>query len=156
MQLARLFELAQRLFIRQLKNYVIWQLFNLRSKGHIPPFPVVEFVFENLPDDSPFRKLLVAWYIWHRDSACALTLDSLNGLPQFASVLVIAMVKQRYAGAQDPFSGNPDKYYESDELFPTAAALSLLSSSAKTSKGRRRPRRPRRGQDLPTDNHSAC
>jgi hypothetical protein len=30
-QLARLFEFAQRLLIRQLKNYVIWQLFNLRS-----------------------------------------------------------------------------------------------------------------------------
>src|SRR5437016_3447586 len=32
MQLARLFEFAQRLYIRQLKNYVNWQLFNLRSQ----------------------------------------------------------------------------------------------------------------------------
>jgi hypothetical protein len=72
MQLARLFEFAQRLFIRQLKNYVIWQLYNLRSKNHIPPIPVVKFIFENLPDDSPFREVLVAWYTWHRDSACVL------------------------------------------------------------------------------------
>jgi hypothetical protein len=113
MQLARLFEFAQRLFIRQLKNYVIWQLFNLRSKNHIPPIPVVKFVFENLPDDSPFREVLVAWYTWHRDSACALTPDSLDALPQFTSALVIAMVKQRYASAKDPFLGSPDVYYES-------------------------------------------
>jgi hypothetical protein len=113
MQLARLFEFAQRLFIRQLKNHVIWQLFNLRSKNHIPPIPVAEFVFENLPDDSPFRELLVAWYAWHRDSACALTLDSLDAFPQFTSALVIAMVKQRYADAKDPFLGSPDVYYES-------------------------------------------
>jgi hypothetical protein len=115
MQLARLFEFAQRLFIRQLKNYVIWQLFNLRSKNHIPPIPVVKFVFENLPDDSPFREVLVAWYTWHRDSACALTLDSLDALPQFTSALVIAMVKQRYASTKDPFLGSPDVYYESTD-----------------------------------------
>jgi hypothetical protein len=113
MQLARLFEFAQRLFIRQLKNYVIWRLFILRSKNYIPPFPVVEFVIKNLPDNSPFWMLLVAWYTWHQDSARALTLDSLDGLPQFASALVIAMVQRRYAGAKDPFSGKPDVYYES-------------------------------------------
>jgi hypothetical protein len=115
MQLARLFEFAQRLFIRQLKNYIIWQLFNLRSKDHIPPIPVVKFVFENLPDDSPFREVLVAWYAWHRDSARALTIDSLDALPQFTSALVIAMVNQRYASAKDPFSGSPDVYYESTD-----------------------------------------
>ena len=113
MQLARLFEFTQRLFIRQLKNYVIWQLFNLRSKNHIPPIPVAEYVFKNLPDDSPFRELLVAWYTWHRDSACGLTLGSLDALPQFTSALVIAMVKQRYASTKDPFLGSPDVYYES-------------------------------------------
>jgi hypothetical protein len=119
MQLARLFEFAQRLFIRQLKNYIIWQLFNLRSKNHIPPVSVVEFVFENLPDDSPFRKLLIAWYTWHRGSPCALTLDSLDALPQFTSALVISMVKQRHADTKDPFLGSPDVYYEStDEAEP--------------------------------------
>ena len=112
MQLARLFEFAERLFIFKLKNYVIWQLFNLQSKHHVPPLAVVEFVFENLPDDSPLRKLLVAWYTWHQDSARALTLDSLHALPQFTSALVIAMVQQRYAGTKDPFSDNPDVYYE--------------------------------------------
>jgi hypothetical protein len=64
MQLARLFEFADRLFIFQLKNYVIWQFFNLRSKNHVPPIPVVEFVFENLPDDSPLRKLIVLLPAW--------------------------------------------------------------------------------------------
>jgi hypothetical protein len=115
MQLARLFEFAQRLFIRRLKNYVIWQLFNLRSKNHIPPIPVVKFVFENLPDDLSFREVLVAWYTWHRDSACALTLNSLDALPQLTSALVIAMVKQRYASTKDPFLGSPDVYYESTD-----------------------------------------
>jgi hypothetical protein len=114
-QLARLFEFAQRLFIRQLKNYVIWQLFNLRFKNYIPPIPVVKFVFENLPDDSTFRDLLVAWYTWHRDSACALTLGSLDAIPQFTSALVIAMVRQRYASTKDPFLSSPEVYYKSTD-----------------------------------------
>ena len=114
-QLAKLFEFAQRLFIRQLKNYVIWQLFNLRRKNYILPIPVVKFVFENLPDDSVFRDLLIAWYTWHRDSACALTLGSLDALPQFTCALVIAMVRQRYASTKDPFLRSPDVYYKSTD-----------------------------------------
>jgi hypothetical protein len=80
--IARLFEFAQRLLIRKLKAMSFGNSSAYDPKNHVPPISVVEFVFENLPDDPPLRKLLVAWYTWHRDSARALALDSsLNLLP---------------------------------------------------------------------------
>lgn len=143
MQLAKLFEFAERLFIHQLKNYVIYQLFDLRSENHIPPIPVIEFAFERLSLESPFLRLLVAWYIWHRDSALALTVDSLDALPQFSSALVVAMVKQRHAGSQDPFSGKPDVYYESNDEPPNetspAQILDLNSCQEEDSPTQGRP-----------------
>ena len=78
------------------------------SKTRIPPIPVAEVVFENLPDDSLFQEFLDAWYAGHRDSACVLALDSVDALPQPTSALVIAMVKQRYSRTKDPFWGGED------------------------------------------------
>jgi hypothetical protein len=111
-----------------IQPHVIYQLLELRSENHTPPIPVVEFAFERLSLQSPFLKLLVAWCTWHRDSALALTVDSLDALPQFSSALVIAMVAQRHAESQDPFSGKLYVYYESNDKLPNETTVLDLNS----------------------------
>jgi hypothetical protein len=124
LQLAQLFEFAERLLIWRLKNYIVWQLFDLRTKSHTPPLPTIEFAFDRLPDESPFRKLLVAWYCWHQESALSLTLDALNIVPQFSSALSMAMIKRRFTNMEDPFSKDPDVYYDRGDMDVEAAVVS--------------------------------
>lgn len=111
MQLGRLYEFANRLFIRELKNYIIWKLFELYRQRHVPPMELVQYAFEDLPDDASLRKVLVAWYTGHQDTAKTLTGDALRAIPQFAVELVLAMVNKE-EGFPDIFALGPESQYE--------------------------------------------
>lgn len=114
MQLAKLYEFANRLFIRELKNYIVWKLFELRKQNSIPPMSSVHYAFEHLPDNATFRKILVAWFVWHQESARTLTADTLNMSPQFSTELVLTMIKKQ-DGIPDLLSANPQSQYEIED-----------------------------------------
>lgn len=109
-QLAKLYELANRLFIHELKNYIVWKLFELRRQEHVLPMSTVVYAFENLPDTAIFRKILVAWFTWHQESARTLTADMLNITPEFAIEIVLSMIK-RQDGGRDILAALPQSHY---------------------------------------------
>lgn len=111
MQLARLYEFANRLFISELKNSIIRTLYKLRKQDQILPTALIEYVYEHVPEKSPFRKLLIAWFTWHKKSAKTLTEDVLSTNLQFAAELVLAMIEAEN-GALDIFTQAPEEHYE--------------------------------------------
>ncbi len=113
-QLAKLYEFANRLCIRELKNYIVWKLFELRMQNRTPPMSSVHYAFKHMPDNAPFRKILIAWFTWHQASARTLTEDALNVSPQFSVELVLAMVNKQ-DGAQDILSAKPESLYETED-----------------------------------------
>lgn len=115
MQLARLYAFADRLRIVRLMNDVVWELFKLRSEEQFPPFSVIDFTYNHIPEHTRFRELMVAWYTWHDGtnlSDRSPTTEQLEGVPLFAADLARSLMKRLSPGAKDPFPDGPDNYYE--------------------------------------------
>ena len=70
MHLARLNTLAEKYDICALKNDIVDELFDY-YKNHLcirpPQSPFVKHVYDNTTEKSSFRKLIVAWYVYHID-----------------------------------------------------------------------------------------
>jgi hypothetical protein len=65
MRLVKLYAFADRVHVVRLMNDVVWELFSLRSKENFPPFPVIDFAYNDIPEHTRFRELMVTWYTWH-------------------------------------------------------------------------------------------
>ncbi len=59
-QLAKLNTLADKYDIVHLKNSIIDELYELRKSSRVPRPQVIQYVYSNTTQQSPFRKLLVA------------------------------------------------------------------------------------------------
>lgn len=117
MQLARLYAFADRLGIVRLMNHVVWELFDSRSKENFPPFSVIDFVYDHIPEHTRFRELMVAWYTWHAGTSMSdriPTTEQLEGLPRFAADLARSLMQKSIPGARDPFLNGPGVFYEKE------------------------------------------
>ena len=116
-QLARLNTLADKFDVGLLKNSIIDELFAMQMTNVRPPqSPVIGYIYENTPETSSLRKLLVGWYAWHINFDWYTTSGaqaSLGKSPMFAADLAIAM-SQRVLdpNLKSPFSSEPSSYYE--------------------------------------------
>ena len=98
MEMARLFILAEKYVIADLKNDIIDKLFDLQAKQASPPqMPVAVLVYENTPISSPFRQLLAAHEAWHIDPKWYDSegfLQQLRSIPDFAADVAVQLGKQ--------------------------------------------------------------
>lgn len=116
MELARLFVLAEKYVIVDLKNDIIDQLFLTKKQtASPPPFAVVSYVYEHTPMNSPFRLLLVAHYTWHigmKWYEWTTTPSHLQKFPDFAADLAVSFGKKSLGKQKSLFDGKPSDLYE--------------------------------------------
>lgn len=105
-QLAKLNTLADKYNIIGLSNDIIDQLYILRFEGCSPKPDVVNYVYDNMTENSSFRKLPIACYVWDIDTKCyqnAIVRKWLLGVSEMAIDLAIAFG----INASDPTQRNP-------------------------------------------------
>jgi hypothetical protein len=93
----------------------VWELFSLCSEENFPPFLVIDFAYNHIPEHTRFRELMVAWYTWHDGTSLSdrmSTTEQLEGQPRFAAELTRSLMQRLSAGGRDPLLDNPDTYYE--------------------------------------------
>lgn len=118
-QLAKLNTLAD-------KYNIIDQLYVLHSK-HVPPqLPVAIYVYENTTENSSFRKLLTAWFVWDIDMNWyhdPNIQESLLDIPEFAVDLGVAFGRKAcFPAPQNPFQCDKSTHYCRPEEAPTSHA----------------------------------
>ena len=117
LQLARLYVLADKLQVCTLKDEIIRELFQIRKSNKLQPpsMSVVTYVFENTMENSAFRRLIVAWYVWHIDMKWYnydTTAAEIAQVPSFAAALAICLAK-RIGGRSSPFDDRVELHYDS-------------------------------------------
>lgn len=123
-QLAKLNTLADKYNIIGLSNDIIDQLYILHSKRIPPRLDVAAYVYDNTTENSTFRKLLIAWYVWEIDmkryqSACGR--KALLNHPELAVDLAIAFgMKAQFPPPKNPFECNKSTYYHQPKEDPTS------------------------------------
>jgi|SRR2546423_3123718 len=120
LQLAQLYVFADKIQVYPLKNEIVQKLFDLRrNKKPQPQMPIVTFIYQNSNEKSAFRKLLVAWYVWHTDFAWYEKpgiADEISCVPEFAAELAIAFAQRhKEPYRKSPFEGGPEQCYETVE-----------------------------------------
>jgi hypothetical protein len=115
MQLARLYVFANKVLAYLLEDDIIRALFYLQTQGVTPQMSVIAFAFEHMPEDSPFRKLLVDWYTWHVDFAWygkSLGKKALEMVPAFTVELASRLAERIRTGQISPFKGKVESYFK--------------------------------------------
>ena len=120
MQLAKLNTLAEKYHICLLKNDIVDELFDYKKIRDIrpPQLPVIKHVYDNTTERSSFRKLIVAWYIYHIDLEWydqATSRDELASVSQdFAIDLALASgARHKYPDRKGPFTRPSKEFHES-------------------------------------------
>lgn len=118
--LARLNTLAEKYDIVALSSDIIAKLYDFRKSpvqtSRPPQMSIVKYVYENTTENSSFRKLMVACYIWNIDFKWYNEPDTrsvLLAVPEFATDLAIAFaLKFGFLDKKDPFLRTRCKYYQ--------------------------------------------
>jgi hypothetical protein len=118
LQLARLYVLADKLQVRALKDEIIRVSFRVCGSADVTPpsMSVVAYVFENTMENSAFRRLIVANFVWEIDRKWynrAKVAAEIAEVPSFGAELAICMAK-RIAGGSSPFSEDVQLHYDSE------------------------------------------
>lgn len=74
----------------------------------------VHYAFEHPPDKAPFRKILVAWFTRHQESARTVTENTLDVNDPFCLELVLSMIS-RQDRARDILSAPPQSQDKREE-----------------------------------------
>lgn len=120
MQMAKLNTIADKYDICQLKNHIVDELFDLKKPPRYfqpPQLAIAVYVYNNTTGGSSFRKLLVAWYVYHIDLKwydLEGTQDMLVEAPQdFAIDLARALgARLKYPDRSSPFTLPSSVYHE--------------------------------------------
>ena len=123
-QLAKLNTLADKYNVIGLSNNIIDQLYILRSKSCSPHLNVASYVYDNTAENSSFRKLLVAWYVWeinmkwYQDASLR---GCLLDMPELAVDIAIAFgIKASDPAQKKPFKCDKSTYYLQPKEDPTS------------------------------------
>lgn len=139
-QLANLNTLADKYDILRLKNKIIDELYEAKTRlTKPPPFTVITYVYDNTTEHFSYRKLMVDWYVWHIDMEWygkPNTRALLSGVPDFVIDVALAFgAKMNHPARKPAFSGDKISFTRSppnplamvtDSWVPTA---SLMTSS---------------------------
>ena len=120
-ELAKLNLLADKYDMKKLKNNIIDKVYDdLNHNGSFncpfqPPFSVISFTYDNTSEHSSFRKLMMAWLVWHSgdehyrgNEIHTLLLDN----SELAADLAMGLGNRFCLKASDPFRQNRTLYYE--------------------------------------------
>lgn len=80
-------------------------------QGELPPFSVIDFAHNHVPEHTRFRELMVAWYTQHEGTSLSdrmLTMEQLEGQPCFRAELTRSLMQRLGGGGRDPLLENPD------------------------------------------------
>jgi len=114
-ELAQLYVFADKTQTKSLKRSLMESVFTLHAAGILPSQDVIDFSFQNLPDHSALRHVLVDAYVWHADLAWISRpscMDELMETPRFAAEVSVGMAKRiKDPRLRDPFSTRPGTYF---------------------------------------------
>lgn len=115
----RLYVLAEKYDIVKLKNKICRKLYEGRTvHGFGPCKNTVECAYDNLPQSSPMRRMLVDWYTWHvtcRWFEYEENQKWLPRVPEFAADLAVALSKKsRSSTGESPLELGVANYYEEE------------------------------------------
>jgi hypothetical protein len=137
LELAQLYVFADKTQTKSLKLLLMGSLFALHAAGVLPSQDVINFSFQNLPDYSALRHVLVDAYVWHADltwisrPSC---MDELIGNPRFAAEVSMGMAKRiKNPKLRDPFSTNPGTYFLRHERFGRETGRTTLTPQSQSS-----------------------
>lgn len=113
-QLARLYVFADKYGVDLLHNEIIDKLFDMKDHGVTPPhIRLVSFIYQNTTVGSSFRKLLVAYYVFHiamkwysEDLSKTFT-----AMPEFSADLALGFARRIAGTYTSPYSGPSSKFH---------------------------------------------
>ena len=112
----RLYVLAEKYDVVELRNVICKALYHGRkSQGLGPSKDAIELAYDNLPQESPLRRMLVDWYAWHVAAKWFVDRDNqkwLTELPEFAGDLAVALSKKACKSIKDPLETSMVNYFE--------------------------------------------
>ena len=108
---------AEKYCMVNLKNYLVGIFFETAARQRvIPSINLVTYVYSTTPQNSPFRKILVALYTWHMNKASwmsEISLATLREVPDLAADLAFALGNRQFVDSRDnPFRGRGEDFYE--------------------------------------------
>jgi len=106
MQLAELYVFADKYDIMRLHHQIIDKLFEMKARAISPPqLPLVMFVYQNTTAGASFRKLLVAYHVFHINMDWYLEDHSKNltAMPEFSADLALAFARRAAGKYKSPF-----------------------------------------------------
>lgn len=115
----RLFVLADKILVEDLKTDVCTFLIDLVKKTGLPPsYHNVEEAYSNTPPNSPLRRIMIDWHVWCCDpKGWGRTKEWLAENPEFAADLVEAMAPMmRFADLKNPFKTGYGSRYVVEEV----------------------------------------
>lgn len=113
--LIKLYIFADRCFADRLQEDIIRVLFHCYREGWTPPPSAIQLVFEQAPETSPIRRLMVDWYAFHVDLKSLQTPKAstlFETVPQLARELIPRMAERIMYPSIKPLHGNPETYFE--------------------------------------------
>ena len=115
MQLALLYVTADKYDIRELQNHVMSYICELKRDkcAHTPGSNMIDYIYDSSPQNSPFRRLLVQWYVWcvpPRAYSHSLIPDWLRPRSDFAVDLVIEFAL-RASGGKNPWETGAERFH---------------------------------------------
>ena len=111
---------ADKFGIPTLYNSVIDQLFDdMRPENGIrkfpPPFHLMIYIYENTPDRSSFRKLMLSWFVYHLHGSFYVSDTFRLALREHADIaadLALSLGQRCTAMGHSPWLGDRTSYYE--------------------------------------------
>ena len=121
MEPIRLYVLAEKYDVVEMKNKICGEIYAGRTAHRFAPYKSdIRYAYDNLPQKSPMRRMLVDWYAWHVSCRWFEEEDNqewLRHLPGFAADLTVALRKRsNNPTAQSPLRLGVAGYYEKKDI----------------------------------------
>lgn len=115
LQLALLYVTADKYIIHELQNHVMSYICKLKQVHRpVPPGPnVINYIYNNSAQNSPFRRLLVQWYVWTVPLSIysqPSMLEWLRAKSDFAADLVVEL-SLRASGEKNPWETGFERFH---------------------------------------------